>query len=697
MRQGLLFLLPCLLSFQLLLASNPQEYADSLEGALPSTVGETRFDLLHRLAEIYQKIDLEKAFLYADSAYELARDLERHDLLARSYNTLGKFHHIQGQYLLATQRFQAGLDHANRSTDDKLALLITNALGISYLLAGEYDEAFNYFSTVEQSFRASGQDAQVASTLVNIGSLYKMKGEPAKAIKCFNEALVIAKNLSHQELVLKSLSGLGKVYEANGDLDQALAYQIDALKIGEERNYPGLVISSRLSIGQLYQEKKDFPTAERYFLEARGLAVERSIPLLAQTATHSLGKLARARGEFPEALRLMKEAELQAERLENNASMLMDLAKDLSGLHKDMGNMTEALTYFQRYHDLLIERNESLNSSRMQELELAFSLTQQERQIEELNREKTMGRYRSLGLTLILVFAFVALAALYQRYRERQSSYAILDEQHNRIQHQNEILQSQNQEIEEKNRELAIKTKEIYVQNETLQRVNMELKHFARAASHDLREPLRAIKSFMDKLGQEYNKNFDTRAREYIHLASAGAVRMDDLLKDLYQYANIGRGREDFQQVDLNFLMKEVISDLSVTIHERQATVLVDEPLPVVVGIRTELRILLQNLVSNGLKFYPPGMPPKVLVRGRDLQEGWCIEVQDQGIGIAEENQALIFKIFERVYSREEYDGSGIGLATCEKIVNHHGGEITVKSKLGFGSTFSIKLPGRNG
>ncbi|MDP5168929.1 MAG: tetratricopeptide repeat protein [Bacteroidia bacterium] len=633
------------------------------------------------------------ALAFGDSSFAIAKSLERNDLLARSYNTIGKFYHLNGKYLLASKKFQDALEYATIANDEKLVLLATNALGISHLVAGNYDEAFKQFTEVEKSFRASGQEMQLASTLLNIGSLYKIKGEPIKAIECLVEALNIAESLSRQELTLKCLSGLGKIHEAMGQYEEALTYQKRALEIGEEQGYPGLIISCKLNIGQLYQQMEDYGSAEVWLSEALNLAKESDIPILAQTLTHALGKLAWKRNNHWDALQLLEAAEIMAEKLDNISSLLMIVAKDLSGLHQEMGNYPKALAYFRRYHDLMIAQSEELNSSRMQELELAFSLSQREREIEELNKARLLSRYRTMGLLLVISFSIIALLALYQRYRERQRSYAVLDDQHIKIQYQNKILQEQNQEIEEKNLLLAQKTKEIHKQNDALQLVNQELTHFARAASHDLREPLRAIKNYMDLLGSQYERKFDTRAREFLSMASAGAVRMEDLLNDLYQHARVGRSKEDFQLIDLNQMIKEVELDLRMTIEEKGASLIAEENMPVAFGIRTEIRMLLQNLVGNALKFSQPGLAPKVLVSASENSQHWVLEVKDQGIGIAPENQELIFGIFERLNPRDEYEGSGVGLATCQKIVQHHQGVIKVDSKLGFGTTFTVIIP----
>lgn len=691
MRSFVLFLLACFLLFTPLSGSDPKDYADSLENALPNTQGEERFTTFHRLAETYQRIDLEQSWSYSDSAIATAKFLNRDDLMARAFNTQGKLQHMKGQYLMASISFSTALNHASKGSDQKLIMLLTNALGISYLMAGEFDKAFEHFSTVEKYFRETGRNAQVSSTLLNIGSLYKMRGDLGMAKDVLQEALDFAEKTEHQELTLKCLSALGKVHESAAEYDEAMRCQVKALAIGQERGYPTLIISCKNSIGQLYQVQKEYTRAKVYYQEALDLAKEAGIPQMVQYLTFSMGKLAMVEGNHWEALELLEQAELLAEKLDSEGAIL-ECAAELAILHERMGNYQKALQYTERAYSLRFERAEKLHSEKMAEMVSAYDIEKKNRELDEMKREQILSQYKTIGVSMFAGFAFLALLALFIRYRERQKSFALLGKQHEQIQEQNEMLQTQNHEIEEKSRLIAEKSKEIREQNERLSVVNMELKHFARAASHDLREPLRAIRSYMNLLGTRYEGDFDHTAKEFLSMASAGAVRMEDLLNDLYQHAQVGRSREDLKPVNMDQVVKDVLHDLSVSIKETGATI-VSEPLPVINGYQTELRMLLQNLISNGIKFTQPGSQPKVLVRGGEEGGDWFIEVSDQGIGIPEAYQEKIFGIFERLHSREEFPGSGIGLATCQKVANHHGGSISVDSKAGFGTTFRVRIP----
>lgn len=230
---------------------------------------------------------------------------------------------------------------------------------------------------------------------------------------------------------------------------------------------------------------------------------------------------------------------------------------------------------------------------------------------------------------------------------------------------------------------------------EELIRSNRDLEQFAHVASHDLQEPLRMVASYVQLLDKRYRGQLDKDADRYMDYAVEGAKRMQILIENLLAYGRINRG-EKFQQVDLSTTFTAVTAAMSAAIKENGATVKATE-LPVVWGDRTQLFILLQNLISNGIKYHRQEISPLVQVTARDTAEEWLVTVRDNGIGIEKEFFERIFRIFQRLHAREEYPGTGIGLASCKRIVERHGGRIWVDSEPGQGSTFSFTVPHRTG
>ncbi|MBC7251598.1 MAG: hypothetical protein H5T62_15130 [Anaerolineae bacterium] len=231
-----------------------------------------------------------------------------------------------------------------------------------------------------------------------------------------------------------------------------------------------------------------------------------------------------------------------------------------------------------------------------------------------------------------------------------------------------------------------------------LERSNRELEGFAYIASHDLKEPLRKIQAFGERLEARYGDVLDERGRDYLTRMRDAAARMQALIEGLLTYSRVTTQAQPFVQVDLNRVLHEVLSDLEVRIEQLQARVEVGE-LPTVEADPLQMQQLFQNLIGNALKFHREGVAPVVRVWSEQLNgsEGqYQIMVEDNGIGFDEKYVDRIFQVFQRLHGWDEYEGAGVGLAVCRKIVEEHGGTITAKGVPGQGATFVVTLPGSN-
>ncbi|BAE51448.1 PAS domain S-box protein [Paramagnetospirillum magneticum] len=226
-----------------------------------------------------------------------------------------------------------------------------------------------------------------------------------------------------------------------------------------------------------------------------------------------------------------------------------------------------------------------------------------------------------------------------------------------------------------------------------LKRSNAELENFAYVASHDLRQPLRMISSYIALLQRRLGDALDQDCQDFIGFAVGGAQRMDHMITDLLQYSRLGRSGTPPAAVNLAEVVKLAQANLGALIEETGAAVTVAEGLPTVRGNEVELERLFQNLISNAVKFQAQGRLPLVEITWRATADEWIISVRDNGIGIDEAGRQKLFQIFQRLVRLDQYPGSGIGLASCRKIAEHHGGRIWVESQPGEGSTFQVALP----
>jgi light-regulated signal transduction histidine kinase (bacteriophytochrome) len=227
---------------------------------------------------------------------------------------------------------------------------------------------------------------------------------------------------------------------------------------------------------------------------------------------------------------------------------------------------------------------------------------------------------------------------------------------------------------------------------EELNRSNVELGQFAYIASHDLQEPLRMVSSYTQLLSRRYAGKLDADADEFIAFAVDGATRMQRLIQDLLMYSRVGTKGEPLLGISSEEAFRRALINLRGTIEESGAVVTHD-PLPAVLADDMQLTQLFQNLIGNAIKYQNPGVPRIHVSAERNGGQKWMFSVRDNGLGIEPKYFERIFGMFQRLHRREEFEGTGIGLAICKKIVERHGSTISVESKPGHGSTFSFALP----
>jgi light-regulated signal transduction histidine kinase (bacteriophytochrome) len=240
-----------------------------------------------------------------------------------------------------------------------------------------------------------------------------------------------------------------------------------------------------------------------------------------------------------------------------------------------------------------------------------------------------------------------------------------------------------------------------------LQRSNQDLEQFAYVASHDLQEPLRKIRAFGDRLTARYGEGLEGPGVDYINRMQSASARMQVLIEELLSFSRVSRPGIVFEKLDMDDVVREIIEDLDAQIRREGAQIRTSK-IPSIRGEHSQIKRLIQNLISNAIKFRKPGVAPVVeitakVIRGSQAAEEFhfqalhseyvLLTVKDNGIGFEERHKEKIFNIFQRLHGRAEYEGTGIGLSICRKIVTNHGGVITARSKVGVGSEFIVILP----
>ncbi len=282
-----------------------------------------------------------------------------------------------------------------------------------------------------------------------------------------------------------------------------------------------------------------------------------------------------------------------------------------------------------------------------------------------------------------------------ERRQLQQALVQLNNELESRVEERTQQLQETNKGLEEeiKKRQAAEVSLDKYAKE--LARSNQELQDFAYVASHDLQEPLRKIQAFGDLLDTELGPTINTTTKEYLNRMRNAAARMSTLIQDLLSFSRVSMRVLPSDKVDLNIIAKEVLGDIETRIEETNGKIEID-PLPVVWADATHMRQLFQNLIGNALKFHQPGIAPIVKIELSPVKKKdtmYTITFKDNGIGFDEKYVDRIFSVFQRLHGKDEYEGTGIGLAVCRKIAERYGGTITAASKKGSGSMFSFSIP----
>jgi signal transduction histidine kinase len=287
------------------------------------------------------------------------------------------------------------------------------------------------------------------------------------------------------------------------------------------------------------------------------------------------------------------------------------------------------------------------------------------------------GARKWIPWAIFVAFASVALVALLLARRLARADDAV---------------RAANDRLEGLNTELAVANAALERRAAELGRSNAELEQFASIASHDLQEPLRKVRTFTQQVTVIESGNLTDKGRDYLERANNAAERMQKLIEDLLKYSRVATHGRPFTDVDLTELCDEVLDDLGAQIEHAGASIEVGE-LPTISGDALQLRQLLQNLISNAVKFHRPDVTPEIKIHASDDEEQIQLTVSDNGIGFDPQYSRRIFRVFERLHGRGEYPGTGIGLALCRKIAERHGGTVVADGMPAAGATFTVTLP----
>lgn len=388
-------------------------------------------------------------------------------------------------------------------------------------------------------------------------------------------------------------------------------------------------VVSTKNIGKVYFKKKDFDQAKTIFQKVSAMAEKHDMIVFSIASDHFLGRIYAALEKYPLAFEYLERATKNFEKIEFKQKEYKYVLEDILTVLLALGKSEKASLYFKKYTEINNVISEKIKSRSARNVQFKLEI--------------------------------------------------------NEIEQKRLFLEEQNKTLKEANEKIKI-------QQEALKVANQELTNFAHMVSHDIKQPVRTINNFTKLLAREVKDHLNDNARDFIDIIDSSTKRITAFVEDILNYATATESKVSSEIVDCNEVLEKIKLNLEFQLKESEGQLIIGE-LPSLNAHRALMLQVFQNIISNGLKFRRAGVPPIIQINGQETEIEYYFEIRDNGIGIKEEDQACIFKIFKKLNKQTEFEGSGIGLNTVLKILQKYNGSIDLESTFGEGTTFKISIP----
>jgi len=629
-------------------------------------------DLLNTIAFTFNKIDLDTTYQYAALALEKAKTIDYTLGTARALNLQSGKYLYRKEYDKSIQINEDALALVQDHGDHKILSQIYNTLAVNYYYM--QNEARS-IELLQQSLDESKLAKDSLTSIIissNIAYMHLENDELELAEGYLNESIVLSDLLNYRVGKAIALRSLGTLHFKRGDSDMALDQYNKGLKIALEDNDHFNAGHLFLLIGKLRKERGEYSSALKNLTEAENRFIIRKEDLTRAECYYEIADVYNAQGKYDNALEnaaLGNSLAGTSASYENRVRYSQIMASAFEG----KANLPEAYRYqkaIKSWSDSLYNREKL---QKVNELETKYQLQRKnvENQLlkeEKAKQEAVISEQKTRNYAVI-IFSLLASALAFVSYRGFRT---------------NRNYSAELEEVVEQ------RTVDLKNANAELKRSNEELERFAYIASHDLKEPLRNISTFTQLIKKEINGNTNEKLDSYIGIVDGMTEQMYFLVNGILQYSKIANAK-DFKPVDLNLVCTKVQEYLKVQIAEKDANIKIDA-LPTIMANEAQVFQVFKNLIENAVK-YTTCCQPKIQVKYREGKQAHEFSVEDNGIGIDEKYLDQIFEMFNRLHNRSEFKGAGLGLSIVKKIIHDMGGELSVESTPGEGSSFNFSLP----
>lgn len=595
-----------------------------------------------------------------------AQASEKFDKASQLYALLANLYVLSGDNEKGVKTLQKSIQIGNNVLPKQDQIHILKRIAEVLLTMGKYEEAYSYRLEVLKMFEELNDHEGVYATLYNIGSIFFYQENLPQALSHYQKSHQQAYLAQDSAFLYRNLAAIGSVYGEMGDNDKSLNYNLKSLEMAEKLSLDMGIAYAAHNVGLNYEILNLPEKALTYFEQALQLMRKMGDKFGVANCLQAISAIHSRNQDYAKAIDYLNQA-LEINQQIGDRSRIREMYLDISKAHFDAGNAVKAYEVQKSYIEL---RDSLIKEDAMQQManlkqtyelekkesEKQIAIMKSEQQVEQIYRYAFL-----VGLGFLLLVAWL----FYSRYQEQTAM----------------------------NKLLAQKNEEIQLQNNKLATSNRELEQFAYIASHDLKEPLRNIGGFTSLLERRYLNESDEDARDFMKFISSSVTHMHKLLTDLLAYSRIGmqENAEEEEYLPLKEVVQQVCGNYRTAIQENDVDIIIGD-LPTIQGNRIQMIQLFQNLIGNAIKFRGEEKP-EIHIRSAENTKEYILSVKDNGIGMEQEYTDKIFIIFQRLHNRTKYEGTGIGLAICKKIVEQHEGRIWVESQSGEGSTFYFAIP----
>lgn len=611
--------------------------------------------------EKYKNRAYDEAINFYNNAIEIIKNYDLEDSNRSVFKNIANAYYKKQDYegtILSLNDYL--FEYSDINNKQKSAAL--HKLSIVHRYLGDLETAFSYELMNYKIVQSLDDPISVWESNYQLGGILIFQEDIGGALDYYFETKRLAEGIADSTYLYSSLGAIGNSYHELDSFDIALSYNQSALELARRIGYDTGINYSLYNIANDYEDLKEYEKALEYHFKALDIRLESSDKWGEANSYKMISDIYISLNNYPEALKYFE----KGLNLGNQISAKPILVK-IYEIGADLYTKTEDYELANEFlYKLLIAKEEMKNLNAIRKLKsqkTAYEISRRDNEINSLknSQEVQSQKMKTLSYIGLAILPFIVLLLLgYQRLKKT-----------------NELLKT--------------KTKLIEKQNIALEESNKELEQFAYVASHDMREPIRTISSFNSLLKRRYANVLGERGLEFVNFIGDASSRLDIMLTDLLDYSRVNTQNSNQSLVNLTDTAFSAAKNLTVKLRGQDVKLNVSN-LPDVKVNPIQMERLFQNLIANGVK-YNDKQEKIININYRDNEDAHIISVNDNGIGIAPEYKDKVFEIFRRLHGTSEYEGSGIGLATCKKIVERHNGEIWLDSKPTEGTTVYFSIP----